>query len=107
MEILIRTSMEQMYGKNTYEDVVKNDGLYYSSFMDGVFEGSIQQPEINYEYEMEKELRNSFFDDDLPDFENLLIHYKNLVKGKRRYEKHQKEVSNKETCENKTPTSIK
>ena len=106
MEILIRTSMELMYGKKTYEDVVKNDDLYYSSFMDGVFEGSIQQPEINYEYEMEKEMKNSFFDNDLPDFENLLIHYKNLVKGKRRYEKHQKENS-KETCENKTPTSIK
>jgi hypothetical protein len=100
MNTFIRTNMEQMFGKKTFEDVVKNNSLYYSSFMSGVFDGSIEQPEINYEYEMEKDMRNGFFDDELPeipDYENLLIHYENLVKGKKRYERKQKENSYKET----------
>ena len=36
-------TLEGMYGKETFEDVKKHGDIYYSCFMDKVFDGSIKQ----------------------------------------------------------------
>ena len=74
-------TLEGMYGKETFEDVKKHGDIYYSCFMDKVFDGSIKQDYINYEREQEKQMMEDF-DDGFIDYENIFIHYENLIKGK-------------------------
>ena len=81
-----RETLVSRYNLETFEDIKKNDGLYYKSFIEGLFDGSIKQ-NITYEEMMEKQMRNNFDND----FDAIAEHYENLIKGKERYEKHQKE----------------
>ena len=83
---ILRETLVSRYDINTFEDIKINDGLYYKSFMEGLFDGSIKQ-NITYEEMMEKQMSSNFDND----FEAIAEHYENLIKGKERYEKHQKE----------------
>lgn len=83
---ILKETLVSRYDINTFEDIKNNDGLYYKSFMEGLFDGSIKQ-NITYEEMMEKQMSSNFDND----FEAIAEHYENLIKGKKRYEKHQKE----------------
>ena len=95
---ILRETLVSRYDINTFEDIKKNDGLYYKSFMEGLFDGSIKQNNTHEEMmeRMEESTKQEMiaeaFDDDFYyDFEAITEHYENLIKGKKRYEKHQKE----------------
>jgi hypothetical protein len=81
-------TLENLYGKQTFDDVKKNDSLYYSYFMEAVLDGSIKQ-NINWDDEADKRMMDDF-DENYLDFEAITTHYKNLIKGKRLYEKENK-----------------
>ena len=77
-------TLENICGKDTFEDVKKNDSLYYSYFMEAVLDGSIKQ-NINWDDEADKRMMDDF-DDDYLDYKAITTHYKNLIKGKHYYE---------------------
>ena len=83
---ILKETLVSRYDINTFEDIKNNDGLYYKSFMEGLFDGSIKQ-NITYEEMMEKQMSSNFDND----FEAIAEHYENLIKGKERYENNQKE----------------
>ena len=97
---LLKETLVSKYNEETFEDIKANDGLYYKSFMDGLFDGSIKQ-NITHEEMMERmeestrqEMIAEAFDDDFYyDFDAIAEHYGNLIKGKERYEKLQKETN--------------
>lgn len=100
----LREPLENKYNTETFEDIKKNDGLYYKSFMEGLFDGSIKQT-LTYEEMMgrmevstKQEMIAEAFDDDFYyDFDAIEEHYANLIKGKIKYEKLQKETNKNKT----------
>jgi hypothetical protein len=73
-----------MHGREAFDDVKINDGLYNSYFLEAVLDGSIKQ-NINWKNEADKQMMEDF-DKDFLDFEAITTHYKNLMKGKELYE---------------------
>jgi hypothetical protein len=82
-------TLENICGKDTFDDVKKNDSLYYSYFIEAVLDGSIKQ-NIDWNDEEDKQMMDDF-DEDYLDYKGITTHYKNLIKGKQIYEnKNQK-----------------
>ena len=83
----------QKYGKETIKDLQNNLVVYLNEYMSGCIDGTYKTPEYNLEDEIEKEMKNDFYDDDYLDTDtesNLNTFTNNLIKGRTQYENKKK-----------------
>ena len=86
----------QKYGKETLKDLQENLVVYLNEYMSGCLDGTFKEQEYNLQDEIEKEMKQDFYDDDYLDTDtinNLNTFTNNLIKGKRRYD-YKKETRN-------------
>ena len=87
----------QKYGKETLKDLQNNLLVYLNEYMSGCIDGTFKEQEYNLKDEIEKEMKQDFYDDDYLDIDkinNLNTFTNNLIKGKIRYD-NKKETRNK------------
>ena len=79
--------------RNEYSFLQENFGIYLNEYMSGCLDGTYKTPEYDLEDEIEKEMKNDFYDDDYLDTDtesNLNTFTNNLIKGRTRYENKKK-----------------
>ena len=79
--------------RNEYSFLQENFGIYLNEYMSGCLDGTYKTPEYDLEDEIEKEMKNDFYDDDYLDTgteSNLNTFTNNLIKGRTRYENKKK-----------------
>ena len=54
----------QKYGKETLKDLQNNLLVYLNEYMSGCLDGTYKTPEYDLEDEIEKEMKNDFYDDE-------------------------------------------
>ena len=87
----------QKYGKETIKDLQNNLLVYLNEYMSGCIDGTFKEQEYNLQDEIEKEMKQDFYDDDYLDTDtinNLNTFTNILIKGARRYG-NKKETRNK------------
>ena len=86
----------QKYGKEKLKDLQNNLLVYLNEYMSGCLDGTYKTPEYDLEDEIEKEMKQDFYDDDYLDTDtinDLNTFNNNLIKGARRYD-YKKEIRN-------------
>ena len=79
--------------RNEYSFLQENFGIYLNEYMSGCLDGTYKTPEYDLEDEIEKEMKNDFYDDDYLDTDtesNLNTFTNNLIKGRTQYENKKK-----------------
>ena len=54
----------QKYGEKTLKDLQNNLLVYLNEYMSGCLDGTYKTPEYDLEDEIEKEMKNDFYDDE-------------------------------------------
>ena len=86
----------QKYGKETLKDLQNNLLVYLNEYMSGCIDGTFKEQEYNLQDEIEKEMKQDFYDDDYLDTDtinNLNTFTNNLIKGRTQYD-YKKEARN-------------
>ena len=86
----------QKYGKETLKDLQNNLLVYLNEYMSGCIDGTFKEQEYNLKDEIEKEMKQDFYDDDYLDTDtinNLNTFTNNLIKGRTQYD-YKKEARN-------------
>ena len=79
--------------RNEYSFLQENFGIYLNEYISGCLDGTYKTPEYDLEDEIEKEMKNDFYDDDYLDTDtesNLNTFTNNLIKGRTQYENKKK-----------------
>ena len=90
----------QKYGKETIKDLQNNLLVYLNEYMSGCIDGTFKEQEYNLQDEIEKEMKQDFYDDDYLDTDtinNLNTFTNNLIKGRTRYENKKKRNQHQRT----------
>ena len=86
----------QKYGEETLKDLQNNLLVYLNEYMSGCLDGTFKEQEYNLQDEIEKEMKQDFYDDDYLDkdtINNLNTFTNNLIKGRTQYD-YKKEARN-------------
>ena len=79
--------------RNEYSFLQENFGIYLNEYISGCLDGTYKTPEYDLEEEIEKQMKQDFYDDDYLDTDtanNLNTFTNNLIKGRTQYENKKK-----------------
>ena len=87
----------QKYGKETLKDIQENLLVYLNEYMSGCSDGTFTEQEYNIEDEMEKSMRQDFYDEEglihTDTFNDINTFTNILIKGRTQYD-YKKEARN-------------